>query len=546
MISVESFSERRFPGYASWIGGFYLISLASGFFSVLATSRAQDGRLMDLTQILLLQPLAQLVAVAILVAVFVFFLRAPVKAILQAITPWLPLFIAASVIDLALSCIGIYFAGTFVNASGALSALLTAGLLPIPLASIGTAALIVFAVVMMYRTVLRARRKKTVAIQSAVALYLLSIVALLVPSILGWFALTAPLTAFTAGALSVRRGIIVLVNGGYWWDNLYDRFPFALGGEAEIAGRLLIGALIFIILAVVTSVLVFRSAKLDRLAVWRHLRGDIAWLPFVLVAFGWAIAIGQGATFPFKFSQLVALVLFLLVIFFAWTYVVGLNHKHDLAMDAAQGINHPLATGDLSMAHADDLNGVFLLFAVAGSFLLGWPVLYAMMAFVGLRSLFDLPPFRLKRLFPINALLLGASNLALVLAGWFFGVEHANLAKFPSGLAVGLLLTCAALSVFKDVKDREGDRLHGIRTLPNGVQAKNIIHMVALTLAVGYVILPAVAGWWRWEFVAIPIAGASAFFAYSKPFSERALRRLFLVFFAVSALLAASGWLIPS
>ena len=361
-------------------------------------------------------------------------------------------------------------------------------------------------------------------------LYASSLLVLLAPSVFGWFGLS-DLSPLSAGALSVRRGLVLLANNGYWWNNLYDRFPFALGGEAELGSRLLVGALAYLVLAGIAAFLAWRAAKFSRTLWWRHVRGESFFLPFVLALFGLALAAGQGGSFVWKYSQLLAFIILLLVLFFGWMFAVGLNHKHDLAADARRGADHPLATGELAAAHLDEANVLFLAFGIMGAAMLGWPVLYPFLAFAAMRALYDLPSLRLKRIFPINALLLGGSDLAILLVGWFFGMQSADLSKAPTGLLAGLFLSLAALSVMKNVKDGEGDH----RT----------IRAVSIALAAGYLILPLLAGWFRWYAVALPIALATVFFAFSKPFSERALRRLLFVFFAVSALLAASGWFIP-
>jgi len=535
MISAESFSERRFPDYGSWLAAFYLVAVVAGFFSVLANSRMQDGRLLDLTNVLLLQPLFALLAVALLAAVLAAFTRQSVKAILQAVTPWLPLLIAASIVNWGIASLGLRIAPQLVNLGGAALAFVTAGLLPYPVASVGTIALLVFAVVLVYRTIVRIRNNKKIAIAAAASLYASSLLVLLAPSVLGWFGLS-DLSPLSAGALSVRRGLVLLANNGYWWNNLYDRFPFALGGEAELGSRLLVGALAYLVIAAVAACLAWRAARFSRTLWWRHVRGESFFLPYVLALFGLALAAGQGGVLVWKYSQLLAFIILLLVLFFGWMFAVGLNHKHDLAADARRGADHPLATGELAAAHLDEANVLFLVFGVMGAAILGWPVLYPFLAFAAMRALYDLPSLRLKRIFPINALLLGGSDLAILLTGWFFGMQSADLSKAPTGLLAGLFLSLAALSVLKDVKDAEGD---------GGVVPRRVIRAVSVALAAGYLILPLLAGWFRWYAVALPIALATVFFAFSKPFSERALRRLLFVFFAVSALLAASGWLIP-
>ncbi|MFA6429287.1 MAG: UbiA family prenyltransferase [Patescibacteria group bacterium] len=543
MISRERFSERRFPGYVTWLGIFYAYALSGSLLASLAYPRA-DGRLADPTRLLVLWPLYALIAVALVAWVLRRSLGVSLKATLYALQSRLWLLWLPWALDLVIRAIGLPVERVTVNAGQLGLGMLTAGFYPWPLASIGTLVTFLVVIWMVYKTVFAVTTQQKQAIYAAGAMYLGTMAILALPSILGWFGLSEVMSIFSAGSLAVRRGLISLGSDGYWWRNVYERFPFALGGEAEMSVALFLGALAFVALALKAGGLVVRDLLRDRRQALVLIRQSGAPLSVALVFFGVALASLQK-TFPVALNAAfvlswVVFVIVLLAIFVAASFQ---NDGQGIVADEQNAPEKPLITGMMALASLKEAQSLLLIVGLVGAWLLGWPVFVCIALYYLLRTVYDLPAFATRQSWLASAVMLGAADLSLIVAGWFFQGQHANIVRFPLGLAIGLFLGLAGLSSLKDLRDVKGDQMAGWQTVPLRFVDKGPERVLALVAVMGCLLPALFSGWTRWLLLAAPLAGALAFFIFAKPYSDRPVRTLTWLFFALSGLLLLSGWL---
>jgi 4-hydroxybenzoate polyprenyltransferase len=119
--------------------------------------------------------------------------------------------------------------------------------------------------------------------------------------------------------------------------------------------------------------------------------------------------------------------------------------------------------------------------AVFGA-IVGAPFLLIFGARWFLGYLYSTKPFRLKRLPVISNLALGIVYCFTFLAG-FLVAPAESWESFPLRLGIGFIVWFAFASEFKDIKDYEGDRIDGVRTLPGifGLaKSKNLIGLMGM------------------------------------------------------------------
>lgn len=97
--------------------------------------------------------------------------------------------------------------------------------------------------------------------------------------------------------------------------------------------------------------------------------------------------------------------------------------------------------------------------------LIGHAVFVTVLFKAALHFLYSSKQFRLKAVPLVSNFVLSLTYLVTVLAGYLL-VSPNGLAEFPNGAIAMILVTFTLATPFKDLKDVEGDRKVGVRTIP--------------------------------------------------------------------------------
>lgn len=153
---------------------------------------------------------------------------------------------------------------------------------------------------------------------------------------------------------------------------------------------------------------------------------------------------------------------------FAWLFAVWENDEADVQIDKLSNSGRPLAQTEtiLSPEEWQNLKYVFLVYALLFAFLAGFYVFVFILLFTFLYHIYSAPPLRLKRFPGISSLLVAANSLILVWLGFFMTAGTENLSAFPAKYTLGILGIFFLVENAKNLKDIEGDRQDGIKTLP--------------------------------------------------------------------------------
>jgi 4-hydroxybenzoate polyprenyltransferase len=145
-------------------------------------------------------------------------------------------------------------------------------------------------------------------------------------------------------------------------------------------------------------------------------------------------------------------------------FAIVTNNLEDRRIDAVTNPGRPLfARGIEAEAYARTAVP-FLLLAVFIGMLVRPIALLSMLLFCGLYYLYSVPPLRIKRLTLLSKLVIGANALNVFLLGWH--LRGGDLADVPGVVFAFFLVGISLVANFIDIKDVEGDRAAGIRTLP--------------------------------------------------------------------------------
>lgn len=177
-------------------------------------------------------------------------------------------------------------------------------------------------------------------------------------------------------------------------------------------------------------------------------------------------------------------------------YIVGLNQLEDVAIDQINKPHLPLASGDFSLGTGK------LIVAVAGILSLSIaafqsPYLLGMVAIsLAIGTVYSLPPIRLKK-FPFwAALCIFTVRGAVVNLGLYLHFTNSlTIPKTLWTLTLFVIVFTAAIAIFKDIPDLEGDRQYQISTFTIALGQEKVFNLARwiITLCYGGMLVAAVS-----------------------------------------------------
>ncbi|MEK7575909.1 MAG: UbiA family prenyltransferase [Patescibacteria group bacterium] len=164
--------------------------------------------------------------------------------------------------------------------------------------------------------------------------------------------------------------------------------------------------------------------------------------------------------------DIVSLVSLFSAFLFAWLFAVWENDEEDIGIDEISNKNRPLVKKEISTNEWKSIKYLFLFFSLNFAFLSGFYTFIFILIFMAIYHIYSAQPLRLKRFMIISSLLIAINALLAVLAGFFFTVGTENLNVFPFKYALCIIGVVFLVENVKNLKDIEGDKKYGIKTLP--------------------------------------------------------------------------------
>lgn len=231
--------------------------------------------------------------------------------------------------------------------------------------------------------------------------------------------------------------------------------------------NLIISAQIFISLIIGLIVLFFLWNKDKFLAFIKNIRPlrlSHYWFMFFI---GIIIASSLFGLLPsFNFYNLLALILMLVVIACLWMTAVGENDVYDIEGDRFSNPQRPLVMNKITTSEIRIFNLILFLLSIVGALIIGYQAFVFVFFSHIIAFLYSSPPFRLKKILILNTFLIAVASFNMILNGFFWIVPELKLTQFPL-VYLFLALIGGTLAInFKDIKDIEGDKAVGVKTLP--------------------------------------------------------------------------------
>jgi 4-hydroxybenzoate polyprenyltransferase len=205
----------------------------------------------------------------------------------------------------------------------------------------------------------------------------------------------------------------------------------------------------------------------------------------ILIAFGVLLGLKYGnGSFQLTAEVILNFLLIAISAILAWVYSVMTNNLTDYDIDAVCNKQRPTVAGKIEIKKYNAVSWLVLVLALVYPASIGFEAFFLILLFIGLYFMYSMPPLRLKRVPLLSKLIIAMNALVLAMLGFF--LVNDTLRGFPSHI-IGIFLVGFTLALnFIDLKDYDGDKKAGIKTLPVILglkQAKLLIGVFFIILA---------------------------------------------------------------
>lgn len=213
--------------------------------------------------------------------------------------------------------------------------------------------------------------------------------------------------------------------------------------------------------------------------------------------------------------------LYFVILAYAAVFAIATNNQEDLEIDRITNTNRPLVRNAVDPELYRRIAIRSLVISCILAALAGLVFLLAIGAISLVYYLYSCKPFKLKRFVLLAKFLIGVNSLISAVCGFY--VAGGYLSDFPVFWLIFLLIPVALMANFVDLKDTEGDKVAGIKTLPVLLGEKDARYLIVLFTIVAYgFVYVYFDTLWISILLAI-ICSAHVFLLFRKPYSEKPL-----------------------
>lgn len=227
-------------------------------------------------------------------------------------------------------------------------------------------------------------------------------------------------------------------------------------------------------------------------------------------------------------ENLVDLILTPISILFACLFSMVTNNLADVKIDAVSNPGRSSVTKTITVENYRKLQLPLLAASLVTASGINLFTLLAVSAFVSSYYLYSMPPLRLKRIPFFSKIFISVNSLILVVCG--FHVINPSVERFPVMIVMFFLFVFTFGIQFIDIKDYEGDKQAGVKTLPVLLGLGLSKKLIGVFFAVNF-ILAGIFLFRNWIMAVIATAvGVAEFFLINrKTYHEKAVFIVYLL-----------------
>lgn len=186
---------------------------------------------------------------------------------------------------------------------------------------------------------------------------------------------------------------------------------------------------------------------------------------FILFLFGFVLMLDSiPALLTISVSEWVKVVFFFVILIYAALYAIATNNLEDLEIDRVSNTDRPLVRQTVDPVFYMFIARLSLFISLSLSLLIDWVYFLGVSGISIVYFLYSCKPFKFKRYVLFAKLLIGINSFISAICGYTIAGGIWN--EFPVFWLIFILLPVSLMANFVDLKDTEGDRIAGIKTLP--------------------------------------------------------------------------------
>lgn len=239
------------------------------------------------------------------------------------------------------------------------------------------------------------------------------------------------------------------------------------------------------------SFIIFKNLRFSRILYY--------WLIFF---FGFLLAWQVMRGFGLNSETVFYLPFILISILSAGVFSAITNDISDMEIDKISNPNRPLVKAEIDSNVYKKISWIMLVISLACAMAVNYKAFFLILFCIGTYFLYSMPPLRIKRLFFLSKLVILLNSLALIILGFVVFNNDFNILTFLNtviniGSNINHFFAIATVSAiifllassFIDIKDYEGDKQAGIKTLPTVLGLRTSQFLIGLAFLLLYAIV---------------------------------------------------------
>lgn len=368
----------------------------------------------------------------------------------------------------------------------------------------------------------------------SLALYLIILFFASIPGIISWLGQSGHLIKVSPIEYLQK----VFAGSSTLSNNLHSSFRYSSAIRLfEISFNFLMGKIFFVLLLILSSAWFLINCKEK----FKNLIGDLRsnrTIHFILMIFaGMFLAFSMFPQIKLNWNDWLSVLVLCLAYYFSIRFAICTNDIVDESIDAVSNTDRPLVKKTLTQEDMKQAGFLFLAATIVSGFLAGYTALFFVLTFTALYYIYSAPPTRYKLIPFFASFIIGLCSLTPVLAGFFLISPVKQVSIFPPSVIAAVVIMFTLLTGTRDIKDVEGDKRAGVKTVPVLFGDKWGVRVTGILAALSYLIICLVFKSPFLLITAVPAALLTYYFSARKPFVEKYIFYTYFTFVFLSLLL---------
>lgn len=284
------------------------------------------------------------------------------------------------------------------------------------------------------------------------------------------------------GTLYAYCGLVLIGMYPLLLEKFISLFP---GADREVAKELDIKIFVLFVFAL-ALILFFRYRKNDFKSLCQQLRFTRVIYYVVLSSMGFVLSHYINGSTKEAPIQVIDSLILIIILVLSSVFSMMINDREDVALDAISNVKRLLPSGKIKEQNYFVYGIVAFLFAIILSSTIHLEIVYLVILGNLIFFIYSAPPFSLKKIFLVSKLALAANSVIVMTLGYFLNQRECS-AFLPNDVMVPLFITVFLVGHVIDVKDYEGDRKVGRKTLSTLLGLRATRYVITVMFIVSFI-----------------------------------------------------------